>query len=310
MTTSKNQRVVPEPNGNGRDSVIGFSCSNIRFSGLFVKSGITLWILIIGFLWSLLPLPCLASFEAVCPSAVHRSLSGAGIARMDGAAHLWINPAALPGTFSRSLTCDHSRPFGLKELDTTTLSIAIPISNNHLGIGLYTFGFSKYRELRTLFTWSQGLSNHYAIGASLHVASVAIEGLGSTWTVMTDLGMVYQLDTILRWGATVHNIFSAKIGSCAEPLPTHLQTGFQLRVRSQGSVFLDVYKEIKFPLDIRLGFEYTPTSCLTFRMGGGSSPERLCGGVGFHRGAVEIDYAYSTHNVLQATHQASISLAF
>lgn len=310
MTTSKNQRVVPEPQGTGRGFVSGISRSNIRFSGLFVKPGITIRALFVSVLWSLLPLPCLASFEAVCPSAVYRSLSGAGIAGMDGAAHLWINPAALPHTISRSLTCDHSRPFGLKELDTITLAAAIPVSKNYLGIGLHTFGFSKYRELRAVFTWSQALSNHFSIGASLQGASVTIETLGSARTVMTNLGMVCQLNTILRWGASVHNILSAKIGRCSEPLPTYLQTGFRLQAVPQGSVFLDVHKEIKFPLDIRLGFEYTPMSCLILRMGGGSSPGRFCGGAGFQMGAIRIDYGYSTHTVLNLTHQASISLVF
>lgn len=249
-----------------------------------------------------------AGFEDLIVGARYNSLAGAGVAMANDPEAIYVNPAGLSQLDAFSTTLFYARPFGLKELSYGSLSAVLPVHSISFGLAVQSFGNNVYKEN----TFSSGiayqLTRHLMIGATIRYAYLAIHKYGSTGTVALDIGLLLNLSPKWKWGFSSRNLNRTKIGQNPESLPQIFQTGLSVKLVDRLRLNCDLYKDVRFPLDLRCGVEARLLQKLMLRIGFGSEPSRISGGIGLLLGKIRWDYAFYTHTDLGLTHQMSISL--
>ncbi len=271
----------------------------MTFLSNFVKHLIALL-----FLMSLTPLR--ASFEDLCPSAKGRGLAEATSATLRDPAQLFGNPAAifcarLKGAFT------FARPFGLKELDYGQMSLALPYKSITVGAGAKSFGNALYRESLFAVAVSHQPFSALHVGAGLSYGMVKIQNYDGSGTFLVDIGANARLHQNLHFGFSIRNLNHSKIGSAREPLPSTLQTGLLVNLDAV-NLCVDLCKEIRYPLDFRCGLEIKVLHPLIIRSGIATQPSRFSAGFGLCFKQFRLDYGFSTHSVLNMSHQFSIDI--
>ena len=71
-------------------------------------------------------------------------------------------------------------------------------------------------------------------------------------------------------------------------------------------ILADLVKDVRFPVNLKFGFEYTPVRSIAFRVGWNSDPSLISAGVGFQFSRFRLDYGFSDHQVLGASHSLSV----
>ncbi len=245
-----------------------------------------------------------AGLEDLSLSAKGRGLADATSVMTEDPSQIFGNPAAI---FSSHLQCalTYARPFGLKALDYGHITLALPYKSLTLGSAAKTFGNDLYREMVFSFAWSYHLHKDLFIGSCFRYGTVAIQNYGKDGALLLDIGAIAHLNEDLACGFSIHNINHAALGKGDEPLPTGLQTGIKIKLMAT-TLFFDLYKEIKYPLDLRCALQIHMLSPLTLRAGVGSQPSRLTAGFGLSFKSMSLDYGFSTHSVLDVSHQFSL----
>ena len=112
----------------------------------------------------------------------------------------------------------------------------------------------------------------------------------------------------LTWGFLTKNINRANIGKSDEELPQSFKSGLSVTPVADLIVNFEIFKDIRFPEEIRFGVEFQPIPKLALRTGTATNPSRFSAGFGVSVNQFTIDYAFFTHNDLGLTHQFSFSI--
>jgi len=248
-----------------------------------------------------------ASFEDLTIGARHNALAGAGVALSDDPDALYVNPGGLSQIKTLGATLFYARPFGMKELSYGNFSAVLPWRDISIGLGVQSYGNQVYKENTFSSSFSHHLTRHLFVGATLKYAHLAIPKYGSTGTVSFDFGLLVHINQRWKWGFSSRNLNNPKIGQDREPLPQIFQTGVSTQLAENLVLNCDVYKDVRFPLDLRCGVETRPFHNLILRVGVGNEPSRFAAGMGLVLGKLRWDYAFYTHSDLGFTHQMSIS---
>jgi hypothetical protein len=148
----------------------------------------------------------------------------------------------------------------------------------------------------------------FSLGASADYYHLTIERYGAASTIGLDIGLVLSLAEDVRWGFAASNVNAPTLGEAEEKLPQVFSTGITYQPLSGAAIIVDIVKEIRFPVELRAGIEYTLLDLIALRGGTSSDPSLLCAGVGVHYSAFRIDYAFMNHVDLGMTHQVSLSI--
>ena len=248
-----------------------------------------------------------AGFEDLPVGARSNAFAGACVALANDPEALYINPAGLSQIEAFGTTLFYARPYGLKELAYGSLSAVVPTRGISLGMSIQSYGNSVYKENTFSSAVAHQLSRHLMIGATIRYAHLSIRRYGSSGTVALDVGLLLHLNPNWKWGFSSRNLNRSKIGQEHEPLPQIFQTGFSVKIADLIRLNCDVYKDVRFPLELRCGAEARPIQNLLLRLGFGTEPSRLAAGMGLFFGKLRWDYAFYTHSDLGLSHQMSIS---
>jgi hypothetical protein len=273
----------------------------------FFKGRISLHIMI---LWI-----AVSSFSAATGPDKHGSkniaLGYAVTAMGNNAWSLFSNPACAP-RMERTLGLYCSpQPFGLSELALGSLVYQEPFPFGTLGCGAYSQGFELYRESGAVLGFAAPVSDtSVIIGISVCYTNLSIRGYGSAGTFVVNTGAAVRVEEGVLLGASVLNLNQATIGAqVAERLPVCFVLGVSGRPLSTVIVFLDAFKDVRYPVDFRCGFEYMPLEALALRAGTSTDPSSMTGGIGIRAAGISVDYAYGMHTDLGPTHSISVSVS-
>jgi hypothetical protein len=264
-----------------------------------------------------LPLLLLFFIQYQLNAAFEHLQSGSGIAAMGGASvavgqnpwSVFSNPATMTGLDGRTLSFSYvPSPFGLKELAHGAFSFVEPTSAGSFALSGSRFGFELYREVDLQLSYAKDLSDLLCVGATVHYYHLSIERYGSAQTFGFDIGFLAHLSDQIRWGFTAFNVNAPTIGSAKEELPQVYVTGLAYSPLPDGAIMVDIEKDIRFPVELHIGVEYKLLDLVALRAGTTSDPAILSAGLGIHYSFVQLDYAFTDHAELGATHQASLSL--
>jgi hypothetical protein len=225
-----------------------------------------------------------------------------------GPESVFFNPAGLSQARGPALTLFISHPYGLRELTHETLSAVVPTRYGSFGLSLQTFGHTLYRENTLAIGWGNPYREKVHYGILIRALQLQIQKYGSDAVLTLDIGCLLRLTDKITCGIAATNLNRGGIGRQNESLPQITRIGISY-TPCPGLLFsAEIDKDPRFPAELKGGVEIRPLSNLSFRCGFGREPSYVAAGIGLAWDIFLCDYGFTSHPVLGATHQGSISI--
>jgi len=234
------------------------------------------------------------------------ALGGAFTGMANNGDAYYYNPAGLWQLNNPNGQFFYSAPFNLKDLNTIDFNFTNPFSFGNGTVNFESYGFDLYRETTFGLAYSNAISDRLAYGVSVNYYHLQIQSAGTGQTFGLDAGLLFKPHEIVSIGFFGRNINRPKLAH--EELPQVFSLGASVRVLEPLAVNVDLYKDVKFPADVRVGAEYQFFEKLFLRLGVSSKPSRFSAGLGFDFGYGSFDYALYTHPDLGVTHALSATI--
>lgn len=252
-----------------------------------------------------------AQFENTDIGARAVALCGAFTSLSDNSIAVFYNPSGLGQMKYRELSVFYSpAPFGLKELSTAALSYAEPFKFGVLGFGAKTYGFELYRETNLLVSYGNNYKKRIFYGLNLNLYHIKIQNYNSATSFGVDIGTMAYLTRFLKWGFFAKNLSGSTIGNSKEKIAQVYRTGFTVHPRDDLNFILEAEKDVKYPVSVRAGIEYSIYDYVVLRAGVGSEPSVYSGGIGINYNMFSLDYALCHTTDLGFTHQGTFCINF
>lgn len=181
------------------------------------------------------------------------------------------NQAGLAEVETFGLLSAIDQRFLLGDLNQAAFGAALPTFSGVFGLTLRSFGTADYREIGAGLVYARKLSEYLRIGGQLHWAQLGISEYGSRSLFNLDIGLQAELLPKLWAGAQVRNAIRQQVLD-GEYTPMAFSAGLAYTVADKIVVFTELYKDIDFPADVRIGIEYNPSKTVYLRGGMNTSP--------------------------------------
>jgi hypothetical protein len=260
------------------------------------------------FLLASVPWIALAGLENSGHGARPSALSNAFVALGRSPWSTVYNPAGLASCVEVGCAAFVSpQQFGLKELRSISVAGVFPFPSIAVGVVGGQFGFELYRE--TSFSLGVGgtIEDGIALGITLNLDRIAIDRYGEVTVSTADGGVLVDVTDGLRLGFVWKNTTASAIGTTGEALPQVQSFGVCYELSASSRLSLELEKDIRFPFDLKLGYEHELLQALTLRLGMSSNPRQFSGGLALRMAGFEFSYAGFSHPQLGWTHQIELS---
>lgn len=238
-------------------------------------------------------------------------LNGAFTSLSDNSLAVFYNPAGLGQLKYRDFSVFYNpAPFGLSELSTAALTYAEPLKYGTVAAALRTYGFELYKETNILLSYGNSYKNKLFYGANFNFYHLNIQNYGSASAIGLDIGAMAYVNKFLRWGFFGKNITGSIIGESKEKIAQVYRTGLNFKPLDEAGLLLEIEKDVKYPVSVRAGFEYSLLDYVDLRAGVGSEPTSFTGGIGINYKIFQLDYAIYKSQDLGITHQGSLTVNF
>lgn len=255
--------------------------------------------------------PGYSQFENIDMGARAVGLNGAFTSLSNNSLAIFYNPAGLGQIKYRDFSVFYNpAPFGLTELSSAAFTFAEPTKYGVFGSALRSYGFDLYKETGIMVSYGNSFKNRIFYGVNLNLYHLNIQNYGTATSFGLDAGAMAYINKYLRWGFFGKNITGSTIGSSKEKIAQVYRTGLNYKPVNEVNLLLEFEKDVKYPLSVRAGFEYSLLDYVDLRAGVGSEPASFTGGIGFNYGLFTLDYALYKSQDLGITHQGSLTINF
>jgi hypothetical protein len=252
-----------------------------------------------------------AQFVNTDVGARQTALSGAFTSLSDNSLAMFYNPAGLGQMKDREFSSFFSpAPLGMTDMSTAALTYAEPTKFGTFGAAFKTYGFDLYRENNFIVSYGNNHKNRIFYGINLNLYNLKIQNYGTATSFGVDIGAMAYLAKFLQWGFFGKNITGSNIGDAKEPIAQVYRTGITYQPLDYLRIIAEIEKDIKFPVSVRGGVEYSVIDYLDLRAGVGSQPSDFSAGIGINYNIFTFDYALYHHEDLGYTHMGSVSVNF
>jgi len=252
--------------------------------------------------------PTSASFELKGSSARAQAMGLAYVGLANTPDAIFLNSSGLAQLNGIACSIYYTRPYGLRELSYGSIAATAHTPVAKIAVGAIQFGNELYGEQSLLFAISRSLRHNLFYGANLHYMKLHIAGYGSDFSFAVDAGFLMKLSERLTWGFFATNINRASIGQIKDQLPQTVSFGMSFSPHDDLILNFDIFKDVAFPMELRVGAEYLILRRLALRSGIINEPPQFAFGFGFFFPGARVDYALTTHQSLGMSHHLSLQL--
>ncbi|MBN8587698.1 MAG: hypothetical protein J0L94_05175 [Rhodothermia bacterium] len=260
--------------------------------------------------WLLFLIPHVLHTQPLYGSVRSLGIGGAGVALV-GETSGRLNPAGLGEAREKQVTFAAAQGYGLSELRQGQISANMPLKTMAIGMHVTTFGYEAYREtafqLNAAKGFGFGSKRKFYLGASVQYQTLNIPNYGNGGALAVSLGGLTALTDRTTLGFRMSNINKGAYAN-GEELPRNLAIGLAYKPLPDVRFLLDAEKDVRFPVSIRGGFEFSPVKSITLRSGFSTAPVRYSAGVGFKAGRLGADAAFERHETLGWTPGVGLSV--
>jgi opacity protein-like surface antigen len=250
-----------------------------------------------------------AGFPEEQPGSRAAGLSYSATALTDGWS-IFYNQAGLGYQESPWVGVHHENRFVSPDLNFSALGAMLPLGSGALGVSLKRLGFSQFNQTKVGLAYGMKLAPTLSAGVQLNVHHVYIAGeYGSTSAFTAEGGIIYTPNSNLNVGLHILNPTRSRLFD-DERIPTILNLGLAYKISEMVLIATGVEKNLDADFSFNAGIEFIPIDNLSFRTGMASNPSLLSFGVGYQVASVQIDFAFTRHEILGYTPHFSLSYVF
>ena len=246
------------------------------------------------------------------------ALGRTGVA-LGGQAWGHLNPATWAGLGDRVVGVEASQAYGLGELRLAGATAAAPVGFGTAALSARSFGSEGYGETRVVLGLGRDVplssTRALSVGVAAGYDGVSIDGFGSAAGLHLAAGVQGEVLPALTVGLAARGL-AGLVRSADDDLERPLSSvpvvaaGLAYRPAPNALFLLDAEQDLERDLSIRAGIEVSPVSALALRLGVGSAPVRLSGGIGVVAGPLRVDVAAERHETLGLTPAVAIGASF
>ena len=219
---------------------------------------------------------------------------------------VFFNPAGIAGGTRPEMGVYAERRFGLRELTYAAAGGIYPLgAQQAIGLELRSFGFDAFRQSQIGLAYAITLLDRLTLGVKGKYSSLSIPGYGGAGVLLADVGLSLRLTDELQLGVSAYNVNRGAMQTAlggVEVAPTVLLAGMAYRPTEELLLVAEVSKEETSPANFRGGLEYQVGKLISVRVGAGSEPLLLSGGLGLSWEGLRIDVAYSYTEIFSSPH--------
>ncbi len=222
------------------------------------------------------------------------------------------NQAALAFLDGINVGIAFQNSFFVKELSTKAISFAIPTKFFVFGLNYYHFGYTKFNENKIGLAFVKKLGKKIAIGGQIDYFYTHIDGeYDNKSTTVGEIGIIAKPVNNLFISAHLFNVWNAKIsGNEEQYMPNIVTIGASYIILDKAELHVNVEKDISENILVKTGIEYQLIKQLTIMIGMMGKPVSYSFGLGYNYNALQLNIAFSKHNILGYSPAVSIVYAF
>lgn len=227
---------------------------------------------------------------------------------------VFFNPAGITGVDGPVAGLYFEQRFMLRELTYGSAGVVFPWAEGEqaLGLELRSFGFDAFRQNQIGLAYGITLLERISLGVKAKYANLNIQDHGTAGVFLVDAGLHVQVNEQVSVGFTGQNLNRAPVRTTlggVEQTPTVVQVGLVYQPTDELLLSVDLIKEEAYGPTFRGGVEYRIGGLLYARLGVGTTPLLLTGGLGLAWQGLQLDLAYSYTEQFSSPH-LSLSYAF
>ncbi|MDR1897598.1 MAG: hypothetical protein LBR10_12490 [Prevotellaceae bacterium] len=221
------------------------------------------------------------------------------------------NQAALAGINKAGAGIHYENRFAIREFGTSAGVFVLPALTGTFGFDVAHIGIEDYGETRIGAGYGKKLADRLSLGVQFnyHLLSFAT-GYPDFYTFTGEIGLIAEPLNNVFIGAHVFNPTFAKFNSQYED---PVQVIFELAAGYKTDklvVVTEFEKEKSDNVITRFGIEYSMFKNMSFRSGVSLQPVEICFGIGWNVKKLQLDFAFSHHELLGYSPQLSLSFSF
>ena len=225
------------------------------------------------------------------------ALGGSGVGFQDVNA-IFTNQAGIAKLEKFSGLASVEQRFGLSELSTYSLGVALPSSAGTFGLSVNYFGFEAFNQQKIGLVYARNLLSKLMLGGEINYHNFNVLEYGSVGTMSFELGLQYSILENIIVGAKIANPIEREFVN-GEHLATEFDLGFFYQPVEKVGIAVEVEKQLDTKPNLRIGLEYQLIDVLYARVGVASNPNFVSFGLGTQtKNGFKIDFASNYHQIL------------
>jgi len=263
----------------------------------------------------------LAVFNDYQPSARARAMSNAYVAVSDDANGVFFNPSGISlAPLSASFGMAQLAGQKFTELKTGSFVYPLPKKMGTIGIGAKMFDVDfedsalmseSQITLAHGFNLMSDIHSSVRVGWSANMYNLTFDGFGKDSAYGLNIGALATLHDRTKFGFAVNNLNQPTMGADNQhSLPRKLAMGISYTPYDQVVTSIEMKKDFAEDTEFMAGVELKLFEPLYLRAGVHQNPATWSAGASFRMIGVVIDYAFTQHTVLDATHYFNIGYEF
>lgn len=246
------------------------------------------------------------AFPQQFQSSDSRALLGSGISLVSGNI-LGENPASSLKLTNRSIQLTKHIDFGLTNLPSFQLAIAVPMKHQCFGFAVHQTSFENLQIQQWCGNASIGLNKNISIGINLNLIRSNYLNTSAKIQFIPEIGMIYQRKKNIDWAIHLINF---GINSSQNQLPTALRLGLSSIINSQIVLCAGLFLNKEDVFQIKAGIEYRLNNKLVLRAAIASKSPLLGFGVSWQQKRYQFWISNTHHLFLGNSPSIKISYAF
>ena len=263
----------------------------------------------------------LAVFDDYQPSAIARGMGGAYTSVAKDVNAIFYNPAGLTNTsFSAKLGFSQLYNQDFSELKTVAVGYNLPKNLGTIALGTRVMDVDfedvnlmseQIYSLAHGFYLLQDIHSQISFGYTGNFYRLSMDGEDDDTALGIDLGALAVLHTRTHIAFAVTNINKAKMGDENQiDLPSKMALGIAYIPYEKVTTSIEVKKDFAKETEFMGGVEAHLLEPLAIRFGVHQNPATYSAGLSIYIKDLEMDYSFTYHSVLPATHYFSLGYNF
>lgn len=244
--------------------------------------------------------PFLGFSQGLYPAGARSMSMGNASVTLDDVFAFQNNPGALGYLENFSFGISYENRFLLRDLQTQSLAVAIPLKAGVVSVGGHMFGGDGFRSYKAGMGYSLKLAEKLAAGIQLNYLGLSLpEGYGSKSAFSGAIGLLADISDQWKIGFSVYNLNRAKLSDYQDDrFSTIARLGSSYKFSKKFILALELEKNVEHPLRIRSGAEYQLLDKFYLRGGFNTAPMEGSFGLGYSIKGIAINLGSAYHQIL------------